>query len=63
MYNSLFRFDDDMFVTPHLYGTPGYGAPLLHVRRLGPDGVFANFAGHFEAVWTTARPARTNGTN
>jgi hypothetical protein len=35
MYNSIFRFDDDMFVTPHLYGTPGYSVPLLHVRRLG----------------------------
>jgi hypothetical protein len=60
MYNSLFRFDDDMFVTPHLYGTPGYSAPLLHVRRLGPDGVFANFAEHFEAIWATARPPRTD---
>jgi hypothetical protein len=60
MYNSVFRFDDDMFVTPHLYGTPGYSAPLLHVRRLGPDGVFANFAEHFEAVWATAR---TDGTD
>jgi hypothetical protein len=63
MYNSLFRFDDDMFVTPHLYGTPGYSAPLLHVRRLGPDGVFANFAEHFEAIWATARPPRTHDTD
>ncbi|MDX6706156.1 MAG: hypothetical protein QOI48_2002 [Solirubrobacteraceae bacterium] len=60
MYNSVFRFDDDMFVTPHLYGTPGYSAPLFHVRRLGPDGVFANFAEHFEAIWATAR---TDGTD
>jgi hypothetical protein len=60
MYNSLFRFDDDMFVTPHLYGTPGYSAPLLHIRRLGLDGVFANFAEHFEAVWATARADGTD---
>lgn len=63
MYNSLFRFDDDMFVTPHLYGTPGYNAPLIHIRRLGPDGVFANFAEHFETIWTTSHPPRTDDTN
>src|SRR4029434_10706164 len=41
LYNSLFRFDDEMFVTPHLYGTIGYRAPLLHLRRLGSGGLFA----------------------
>jgi hypothetical protein len=23
LYDSVFRFDDEMFVTPHLYGTQG----------------------------------------
>jgi hypothetical protein len=27
LYNSLLRFDDEMFVTPHLYATTGYRAP------------------------------------
>lgn len=53
LYNSLFRFDDEMFVTPHLYGLHGSKAPLLHLRRTGPNGIFANFAAHFEAVWVT----------
>jgi transcriptional regulator with XRE-family HTH domain len=57
LYNSLFRFDDEMFVTPHLYATTGYRAPLLHLRRLGADGIFDSFAAHFEAVWATAKPA------
>jgi transcriptional regulator with XRE-family HTH domain len=57
LYNSLFRFDDDMFVTPHLYATAGSRAPLLHLRRLGNDGIFDTFAGHFEAIWTSAKPA------
>jgi hypothetical protein len=51
LYNSVFRFDDEMFVTPHLYGTPGHSAPLIHLRRLGSDGLFARFAGHFDKVW------------
>ena len=57
MYNSLFRFDNDMFVTPHLYGLHGSKAPLLHLRRLGPHGLFVNFVSHFEALWATTTRA------
>jgi hypothetical protein len=57
LYNSLFRFDDDLFVTPHRYATAGSRAPLLHLRRLGNDGIFDGFTGHFEAVWASAKPA------
>ena len=56
LYNSLFRYDNDMFVTPHLYGLHGSKAPLLHFRCLGSNGIFANFAAHFEAVWATTKP-------
>jgi hypothetical protein len=51
MYNSIFRFDDEMLVTPHLYAQSGYASPVLHLRRVGPHGVFDNFAEHFERVW------------
>jgi hypothetical protein len=57
IYNSLFCFDDDMLVTPHLYGLHGSKAPLLHIKRLSAHGVFANFAGHFESLWAISRPA------
>ncbi len=56
LYNSLFRCDNEMFVTAHLYGLHGSKAPLLHLRYLGPNGIFANFAAHFEAVWATTKP-------
>ena len=56
MYNSVFRFDNEMFVTPHLYGLHGSKAPLLHLRCLGSSGLFVNFLAHFEAVWNTAKP-------
>lgn len=58
LYNSVFRFDDEMLVTPHLFATPGSQAPLLHLRRLGPGGLFDRFASHFESVWTVSQ-ART----
>lgn len=57
LYSSVFRFDDEMFVTPHLYATPGHRAPLLHLRRLGPNGLFSRFASHFESIWATTTPA------
>lgn len=56
LYNSLFRFDNAMFVTPHLFGLHGSKTPLLYLRRLNEDGIFANFAAHFEAIWLTTRP-------
>lgn len=61
LYSSVFRFDDDMFVTPHLYGTPGNRAPLLHLRRLGPNGLFSRFSAHFEAIWATTTAVDQNG--
>jgi hypothetical protein len=54
MYNSIFRFDSDMLVTPHLLGTPGYTAPLLHLRRQAAGGPFDAFASHFDRVWSSA---------
>lgn len=58
LYNSLFRFDDEMFVTPHLYATPGRAAPLMHLKRLGPNGMFSRFAAHFEGLWADSEPMR-----
>ncbi|HEX6355747.1 hypothetical protein [Actinophytocola sp.] len=55
LYNSIFRFDDQMLVTPHLFATPGSAAPLLHLGRRREDGMFSRFAGHFEDVWTTTK--------
>jgi hypothetical protein len=56
MYNSVFRFDDDMLVTPHVYGRPGRLAPILHLRRRQEDGIFNNYLTHLEDVWATAVP-------
>ncbi|NJC83091.1 hypothetical protein [Planosporangium mesophilum] len=47
-----------MLVTPHLYATPGESAAMLHLRRLGPNGMFVRFATHFDGVWATTTPVR-----
>lgn len=56
LYNSIFRFDDHMLVTPHLYGTPGAQAPTLRLRGGGHNGLFSRFADHFESIWLTTVP-------
>ncbi len=59
LYNALYRFDDQMLVTPYLYRLHGYQHPLLHLKRLGPAGIFESYAQQFEAIWTEARPILT----
>ncbi|WP_196279225.1 helix-turn-helix domain-containing protein [Catellatospora vulcania] len=56
LYNSVFRFDDQMIVTPYLFRARGYQHTALHLRRLSPHGIFASFADQFEQIWQTATP-------
>jgi len=57
LYNAVYRFDDQMLVTPYLYRLRGYQHPLLHMKRLGPAGIFEAYAQQFEAIWNESRPA------
>lgn len=53
---SVFRFDDDALVTPHLARLVGHDSPLLHLRRVGGTGMFSRFADHAEELWTRGVP-------
>jgi hypothetical protein len=55
LYSATYRFDDEMLVTPYLYGLHGFQHPLLHLRRLTAVGIFANYAQQFETIWNTTR--------
>lgn len=55
---SVFRFDDDALVTPHLARLVGHDSPLLHLRRVGDAGMFFRFAEHAEELWSRGVPAR-----
>lgn len=48
---SVFRFDRDALVTPHLARLVGHDSPLLHLRRQGDGGMFDRFAEHGEELW------------
>jgi hypothetical protein len=56
LYNAIYRFDDQMLVTPYLYALHGFQHPLLHLRRLGPAGMFEAYAHQFEAIWAVSKP-------
>ncbi|WP_254886208.1 XRE family transcriptional regulator [Streptomyces sp. NA02950] len=54
---SVFRFDDQALVTPHLARLVGHDSPLMHLRRLGDGGMFSRFAEHAEELWSGGVPA------
>ncbi|MFG2909897.1 XRE family transcriptional regulator [Kitasatospora sp. NPDC048286] len=56
LYSSLFRYDDNLLVNPHIFGQPASANPLLHLRQADATGWFDNYAQSFEVVWAQARP-------
>ncbi|WP_405604983.1 XRE family transcriptional regulator [Streptomyces sp. NBC_01410] len=53
---SVFRFDHDAMVTPHLARLVGHDSPLLHLRRQDEGGMFSRFAEHAEELWGRGVP-------
>ncbi|MFD4571473.1 helix-turn-helix domain-containing protein [Streptomyces sp. NPDC058417] len=58
LYNSIYRADDQALVNAHVWGVNAYGAPVWHLRRSEPGGMFDTYASSFDAVWDTATPVR-----
>lgn len=57
LYNSLYRFDDQLLVNAHVYGFPAAHAPVLHLRRLSAGVLFETYAESFKKVWGGATDA------
>ncbi|MEV0698632.1 DUF5919 domain-containing protein [Saccharopolyspora sp. NPDC050389] len=58
LYNSIYRYDDNMIVNPHVYGFQAPHAPALHLRRLSAGDLFETYSESFEAVWDVAGPPK-----
>lgn len=58
LYNSIYRYDDEMIVNPHVYGLTAPHAPALHLRRLSAGSLFETYARSVDAVWETAKPPK-----
>lgn len=55
LYNSIYRFDDDLIVNSHVYGILAAYTPTMHIRRV--DGAYFNtYLESYERVWASARP-------
>ncbi|MGY0004127.1 DUF5919 domain-containing protein [Micromonospora sp. I033] len=56
LYNSIYRFDNEMLVNPHVYGKTAPMAPAMHLRKTATYGLFDTYADSFEAVWESSTP-------
>lgn len=54
LYNSIYRFDDNMLVNTHAFGFPASLNPVLHLRRTPAGRLFDHYLQSFDKVWTTA---------
>jgi hypothetical protein len=55
LYNSIYRFDDEMVINIHVYGILAAYTPCLRIRRI--DGAFFHtYVESFERVWSSSRP-------
>ncbi len=58
LYNSVYRFDDDMLINVHVYGLLAAYTPVFRIRRI--DGqYFSTYMESFERVWAGSRPLET----
>lgn len=56
LYNSLYRFDQDLMVNGHAYGMPAAYSPVLHLRRVPGGRMWDHYMQSFEEVWKIAAP-------
>lgn len=55
LYASIFRYDGEALINPHLWGRPASANPVLHLRDTGEDPMFGKYVESFEAVWERSR--------
>jgi hypothetical protein len=56
LYNSLFRFDENLLVNTHVYGFPAAHNPVMHLRRTQEPGLFDHYMSSFAKVWELGTP-------
>lgn len=57
LYNSIFRFDNEMLVNAQVFGLPAAHAPVLHLRKLSGGELFSIYQDSYDKVWESAVPA------
>ena len=57
LYNSIYRFDDELLVNTHVWGWNAFATPVMHLRRLAGGRLFSTYMQSFDAVWEQSTPA------
>ncbi|HEX2016742.1 MAG TPA: hypothetical protein VGN69_08610, partial [Solirubrobacteraceae bacterium] len=56
LYTSILRFDNDVLLNTHLWGSAAGDSPVFHLRRESDHGIAAGAIRSFEQVWAAAQP-------
>jgi transcriptional regulator with XRE-family HTH domain len=58
LYNSIYRFDDELLVNIHAYGATASQSPVLRMRRIAGGRLFDHYMASVERVWESASTVR-----
>ncbi|GAA4820966.1 hypothetical protein GCM10023201_03140 [Actinomycetospora corticicola] len=58
LYNSIYRYDDQMIVNPHIFGAPAPHAPAMHLMRAATTDLFDTYSDSFDRVWEGGTPPK-----
>jgi transcriptional regulator with XRE-family HTH domain len=56
VYASIFRYDDQALINPHIWGSPASANPIQHLRRIGNECPFEKYTASFDRVWEQSKP-------
>lgn len=58
LYNSLYRFDDDLLVNGHAFGALAGQSPVMHLRRQPNGQMWQHYMKSFERTWSAGVPEK-----
>ncbi|HWU46113.1 MAG TPA: helix-turn-helix transcriptional regulator [Humibacter sp.] len=58
LYTSTFFIDDMLYANHHILGSPAGDNPVIELHREASPELWDSYAVAFDAVWSSARPAR-----
>ncbi|WP_024875337.1 helix-turn-helix domain-containing protein [Saccharomonospora piscinae] len=60
LYNSLYRFDDDLLVNGHAHGALAGQNPVMHLKRLPTGQMWQHYMRSFDRIWEQGTPEPTS---
>ncbi|MFF0145973.1 hypothetical protein ATK36_0460 [Amycolatopsis sulphurea] len=58
LYNSLYRFDDDLLVNGHAFGALAGQSPVMHLKRQPNGPMWKHFMRSFDRTWNLGIPEK-----